>query len=140
MDIDNLISLYVLTQGEIDQLWEFFLISQLALIGWLVTVSENQVLRAKRILTISFFILSVALGYFFYDGYSDLALIQRDIIALLNKKNVDVVDSGFVDQLVNIDFSLRFFRIVIIFFTSFICALYLLNHPNFIGKINQKRV
>ncbi|KZN35195.1 hypothetical protein N480_19315 [Pseudoalteromonas luteoviolacea S2607] len=137
MNMDNLVSLYVLTQGEIDKLWEYFLVSQLALIGWLVTVSECQVQRARRVLTVSFLILTVALGYFFYDGYTDLALIQTDIkavIAQMDAKTITTSDHGFVNQLLHTDIQARFNRVIIVFFASFTCALYLLNHPRFGGQ------
>ncbi len=134
MDASQLISFYTLTQGEIDKLWEFFLISHLAIIGWLISVKEQNLIRVRTIIVVAYVVMFGGLFVFFNDAYNDMILIQLDLRAALKVSELNIVAGGYVDQLLTTDISSRLNRVSIFFVAASICTLFLLFHPTLLRR------
>jgi asparagine N-glycosylation enzyme membrane subunit Stt3 len=138
MSLSELTSFYVLTQGEIDKLWEFFLISHLAIIGWLISVDCKQIDRARKVLMVSYLVLFGGLYVFFHDAYMDMILIQNDLKLIMGESNYLVHEQGFIHQLLSVDVNSRLNRVSIFFILAFFSTLYLLFHPTLFREPKNK--
>ncbi len=126
MDIQELISFYVLTQSEIDKLWEFYLVGHLAIIGWLVTVEKKHIERVRKVLAIAYVVLFGALYLFFYEAYNDMALIQQDMQHVISMSGNEILEGGFAHQTLNTDIPERLTRVSLVYAISLLCTVYLL--------------
>lgn len=125
MELSDITTFYLSTQSTIDQLWEFFVISHLAIIGWLVSVNEEHIHRARAILTLFYSCLLAGLLLFFFEAYTELEMMHNDLLFILNQKNTaDVIEDGYLNHLFNdVDINERKIRATYIFAASWLAMM-----------------
>jgi hypothetical protein len=129
MQLNEIVNFYVLTQGEIDKLWEFFLLSHLAIIGWIVTADSKIILKARFISAVTYIILFSGLYIFFYESYNDMILIQKDIGHIVNSNRLIVSDNGYVNHLLSYDIEKRLLRVTIFFISAAVGMMTVMFRP-----------
>lgn len=126
MDLQELINFYILTQGEIDKLWEFYIVGHLAIIGWLVTVNTKHIERVRKVLATAYIVLFGAIYFFFFEAYADMALIQKDMQFIVSNSQSTLMKDGYIDQLLSANITARLVRVSAVYAVSLACTVYLL--------------
>jgi Ca2+/Na+ antiporter len=126
--LSEITTFYLSTQGTINQLWEFFVVAHLAIVGWLVSVNDEHIQRARIVLFVFYSFLFFGLLFFFYEAYSELSRIHEDLLHILNQKDhVKCVKEGYFHHLINdVDIEQRKIRASIIFFVAWLATMLLL--------------
>jgi len=125
MSNTEIITIYLAIQATIDHLWEFFVLSHLAIVGWLLSVDDKHIERARFVLCVFYSFLLAGLLFFFFEAYSELEMIHHDLTNSI--KNFRHTEKGYFIYLIDgVDVSKRMFRTGIIFSISWLSMMFLL--------------
>ena len=87
MDVKDTIDLFIIATDKVEFFWNFYVVSVISLVGWLVTTKRPLTVFLKFLITVGYLLLAAMNLLGLYNTYNFAEALREDLLAMEGQRH-----------------------------------------------------